>query len=242
MYHDAALAARPKADPRPASAVSHGVGLAGLAGMLAWVAVARRYGMDGPYAAIANLVACGLPMVLWSLLVDRVHRNPSTGIDWSRVRPWRETLDTSLVKLAGLWLTWGGIALIYATCRFYWDGNYAFSMRAFTLAAPVLFIASVPWVLWFDRRLVEPKDGAWSLGAWLLSQDGWDAEAIHNHLRSWGVKAFFLAFMLAIVPGGWGDFIRADTSTVLHDPVALAQWLITLMFVIDVAFATVAQA
>ena len=53
------------------------------------------------------------------------------------------------------------------------------------------------------------------------------------------MKAFFLAFMLAIVPPGFGDFVRGDTSQVLHDPVALANWLITFMFVIDVAFATV---
>ncbi len=73
----------PISDPRPASAVSHGVGLAGLAGLLAWVAVAKFYRMDGPYAALIALLACGIPMVAWSLLVDRVHRNPSTGIDWN---------------------------------------------------------------------------------------------------------------------------------------------------------------
>ncbi|MFT3978485.1 MAG: protein-S-isoprenylcysteine methyltransferase, partial [Sphingomonas bacterium] len=45
------------ANVRPASAVSHGVGLAGLAGMIAWIAVARHYGMDGPYAALVNVLA-----------------------------------------------------------------------------------------------------------------------------------------------------------------------------------------
>jgi len=91
-----------------------------------------------------------------------------------------------------------------------------------------------------DQRATEPKDGCWSLGAWLMGlNEPVDREAIFNHLRSWGVKAFFLAFMLAIVPPGFGDFIRGDTARVLHDPVALANWLITFMFVIDVAFATV---
>src|SRR3546814_2399596 len=54
---------------------------------------------------------------------------PSTGIDWAQRRPWRETLDISLTKLAGLWATWGLIALLYATMRYYWEGNYAFSMN-----------------------------------------------------------------------------------------------------------------
>ncbi len=239
MLHDPSFSTTVRADPRPASAVSHGVGLAGLAGLILWVAMARHFGMDGPYAALVNVAACAVPMILWSLLVDKVHRHPSTGIDWASRRPLRETIDVSLVKLTGLWVTWAAIALIYATGRFYWQGNFQFAMWCFEHAAPVLFVLSVPYVLWLDRYLVEPRDGAWALGAWLLGQGAPEREAIYNHLRSWAVKGFFLAFMLAIVPPGFGDFIRADTSDVLRDPVALANWLITFMFVIDVAFATV---
>ncbi|MEK9212380.1 methyltransferase family protein [Sphingomonas sp. 2378] len=178
-------------------------------------------------------------MLLWSVLVDQVHRRPSTGIDWEHPRPYRETLDISLTKLAGLWATFGGIALIFATGRFYWQGIFLFAMNCLAWAAPALFLLSIPYVLWLDRRLVEPRDGAWMLGAWLTGQPGVEAEAIHAHLRAWAVKAFFLPFMLGVVPGGFGMFVRGDLSVVLHDPVALANWLITLMFLIDVAFATV---
>jgi protein-S-isoprenylcysteine O-methyltransferase Ste14 len=241
MFHDTALSrAARAADPRPRSAVSTGCGLAGLAGLLVWVAIARTYGLDGPSSAMANVAACGLPMVAWSVLVDKVHRNPSTGIDWSNVRPLRETYEISLTKLAGLWLTWAAIGVIYGLERFYWDGNYVFAMWCLGIAAPVMFVGSIPYMLWIDRRLVEPKDGAWALGAWLMGLDEpIEREAIYAHLRSWAVKGFFLAFMLAIVPPGFGDFIRGDSAQVLHDPVALANWLITFMFVIDVAFATV---
>lgn len=238
MEYDPLLTAR-VADPRPPSAVSHGAGVSGLVGVVGWIALCRWVGMDGPYAALVNLLAAGLPMVVWSLLVDKVHRSPTTGIDWSLKRPWRETLDGSLIKLAGLWATWAAIALIYGTGRFYWTGNFVFAMACFTAAAPVLFVASIPYVLWIDRYLIEPRDGAWHLGAWLTGQEDVDREAIYAHARSWGVKAFFLAFMLAIVPGQFGDFVRADTGAVLRDPVALSNWLITFMFTLDVAFATV---
>ena len=239
MLHDPALAKSAAVDPRPVSAVSSGVGLAGLAGLLAWCAVARWFGMAGPLAALTNIIACGVPMVLWSVFADKVHRRASTGIDWSADRPIKDTIDISLTKLAGLWATWAGIALVYATGRFYWRGNFAFAMEAFTYAAPVVFVLSVPYVIWLDRKLIEPRDGAWHLGAWLMNIDGVDKEAIYAHLRAWGVKAFFLAFMLAIVPGGFAEFVRADTRLITRDPVALANWLITFMFVIDVAFATV---
>jgi hypothetical protein len=109
-----------KAVARPRSAVSAGVGLSGLFGMLAWVAIARAYGMDGPWSALMNIVWCGVPMVLWSLLVDKVHRNPTTGLAWdSPPKPVKDILDISLAKLAGLWATWGGIAAIYCVCRWY---------------------------------------------------------------------------------------------------------------------------
>ncbi|MET4895655.1 isoprenylcysteine carboxylmethyltransferase family protein [Sphingomonadaceae bacterium jetA1] len=225
--------------PRPVSAVGHGVGLAGLAGALGWIAAARWLHLGGPYAALVNLVAVGGPMILWSLLVDKVHRRPSTGIDWTTRRPMRATLDISLTKLAGLWMTFALIGAIYATGRFYWQGNFAFAMWCLGWAAPFLFLGSIPYVLWLDRHLVEPRDGAWMLGAWLTGQPGVEPEAIYEHLRAWGVKAFFLAFMIAALPAGFGQFVRGDVSVALRDPVALANWLITLMFVIDVTFATV---
>ena len=71
---------------RPPSAVSTGVGLAGLAGLALWMAVAILFQFEGPYAALVNVASCGIPMVLWSLLVDKVHRSPTTGIDWAAQR------------------------------------------------------------------------------------------------------------------------------------------------------------
>ena len=70
-------------DPRPASDVSTGVGLAGLAGLLVWIVVCREWAtiadafalpgprapLSGRYAALAALLASGVPMVLWSLWV-----------------------------------------------------------------------------------------------------------------------------------------------------------------------------
>jgi Isoprenylcysteine carboxyl methyltransferase (ICMT) family len=226
--------------PRPASAVSTGVGMAGLAGLFIWLIIALTFGMDGPYAALMNVAFCGVPMVLWSLLVDRVHRNPTTGIDWdSPPKSSREILDISLTKLTGLWATWALIAAIYAVARFYWQGNYVFAMEMFAAAAVPLFVFSIPYVIWLDRRLVEPRDGAWALGAMLTGRHDYDRQAIYAHLRSWAVKGFFLAFMVSIVPGGFRNVINADFAAIQTNPVALAQWLITLMFVIDVAFATV---
>jgi Protein of unknown function (DUF1295) len=233
-----------KADPRPRSAVSTGVGLAGLVGLLIWSAVARTFGMVGPLAALVALVACALPMVLWSLLVDKVHRNPSTGIDWdSPPRPLKEVLDTSIVKIVGLWAVWAVIACFYCLGRWYWADPYLFSMQLFTLAALPLVLLSVPYTLWLDRRIKDPKDGAWHFGQWVIGRTNEvDREIVHDFLRSWAIKGFFLAFMLAIVPGNWEPAIAPPTAAVLADPVSLARWLIAFMFMIDVTMAALGYA
>ncbi len=232
-------AMQPSAPARPPSAVSTGVGVAGVIGLIAWLVIAGHVGMDGPYAALVALAWTAVPMIGWSLAVDKVHRRASTGIDWTLRRRGREAVDVSLTKIAGLFATWGAIALIYFTGRFYWQGNFAFAMWCLTWSVPVVALLALPYVFWLDRRLVEPRDGAWHFGAWLTGQAGWEAAAIQGHLRAWAVKGFFLAFMLAIVPGGYGALIRTDLRAALHDPAALGQWLIALMFVVDVMTATV---
>jgi protein-S-isoprenylcysteine O-methyltransferase Ste14 len=225
---------------RPRSAVSTGIGLAGLAGLFGWILIARHYGMDGPLSALTGVVCCGLPMVLWSLFVDKVHRNPSTGIDWSAPpRPIRDSIDISLVKIAGLWATWGAIAVVYCVGRWYWSGSYLFSMQVLSTMAPILAVVSVPYVIWIDRRLVEPRDGAYAFGQFLIGQGVSDRAILHDHFRAWAVKGFFSAFMISIVPGAFGDLVREPLAAMTASPVMLVGWLITAMFVVDIAFATV---
>ena len=204
--------------------------------------VARHYGMNGPNAGFAAVIACGLPMILWSLLVDKVHRNASTGIDWQAPpRPWRAVLDISLVKIAGLWATWLAIAIFYCLARWYWSGNYHYSMNLFMGAAPWLVLFSVPYVVWLDRRLVEPRDATHAFGQWVVggAAGAPDMAQVANHARAWAVKGFFLAFMLSIVPGNFASVVDWRLDHAFSNPVNLAAFLIAVMFMIDVCMATV---
>ncbi len=228
-------------DPRPKSAVSTGVGVVGLVGLFLWFAVSRVYGMQGPLAALAALLACGVPMVAWSLMIDKVHRSPTTGIDWDAPpRPLSATLDISIAKIAGLWVTWAAIGCLYCIGRWYWDGQYVFAMFVLAFASVPLLVLSVPYVLWLDRRLKDPRDGAWHFGQLIAGRtERVDREVLYEHFRSWAVKGFFMAFMISIVPGNWADTIRAPAAEIIGHPVTLARWLIGAMFTIDVCFATV---
>ncbi|TXI10847.1 MAG: DUF1295 domain-containing protein, partial [Novosphingobium sp.] len=172
-------------------------------------------------------------------LVEKVHLRPSTGIDWSSPRPLREVIDISITKIAGLWITWAVIAFAYCIARWYWRGQYVFAMEVLETAAPFLFLGAIPYVLWLDRVLVNPRDASWHFGAMLIGREPWEPAEVKRHALAWLVKGFFCAFMISIVPGGFAAVIHFDWASVLHDPVALGTLLIETMFMIDVQIAMV---
>lgn len=235
------------AGTRPPSDVSAAVGLTGLVGLCLWIGICHywpqigaafdlpgpRERLTGPNAALTGLVFTALPMVLWSVLVDKVHRRPSTGIDWDNPRALSEVIDVSITKLAGLWATWAVIGALYCLARWYWQEPYLIAMHVLGAVALPLFLLSVPYVLWLDRVLVNPRDPCWHFGAMLIGREPFDPQEVWIHLRAWAVKGFFTAFMIMIVPGGFANLVTPDWGTFLSTPVALAGLLITLMFVID---------
>lgn len=246
-------ASRPTVPPPPASDVPARVGLVGLVTLLAWIALCRswpdlvlRYGlpgpqevMSGPYAALLAMVLSGTAMAVWSVVVEKVHRNPSNGIDWGLKRPVGEVIHVSAIKIAGLWATWAVIGGLYCLGRWYWDGQYLFAMEVIGAAAIPVFVLSVPYVIWLDRYLVNPRDHAWHFGALLLGREAWDLHEVKKHWRAWIIKGFFSAFMISILPPGFASVVSTDFGQIAANPVAVAGLLLELMFVIDVQIGTV---
>ncbi len=246
----------------PRSDVSTGVGLAGLAGLLLWIGFCRAYPalaamlglegafgpergvLSGPYAALAALFLTAAPMGLWSVLVDKVHLRPSTGIDWTLKRPLAEVMPVAVIKLVGLWSTWALLAGFYALARWYWSGSYLFAMEVLGFAVFPLVALSVPYVIWLDRYLVEPRDGCFHFGAFvagggIAGRGLRDGAAIARHWRAWAIKGFFGAFMISILPPGFAEVVEANPAQVSGDPVRFVMLLVTLLFVIDVQIGTV---
>ncbi|OJW62202.1 MAG: protein-S-isoprenylcysteine methyltransferase [Sphingomonadales bacterium 63-6] len=237
----------------PQSDVSPWVGLVGVAGLFLWIALCRnwpsiaetlnlpgpRERMSGAYAALASMLFIGVLMAAWSVLVEKVHLRPSTGISWKNPRPLSSVIDVSGTKLAGLWATWAIIGFLYCVCRWYWDGQYLFAMEVIGAAAIPLFLLSIPYVLWLDRVLVNPRDGAWHFGAMLIGRQRWDGEQVKKHWRAWAIKAFFGAFMISILPPGFASIVNADIPALLDNPGRFGGALFELLFLIDVQIGTV---
>ncbi len=248
-------AGRPPAAPLtlPKSDVSAGVGIAGLLGLVVWILFCRTFPLiedvvglpsdrgvlSGPNAALMALVFAAVPMAVWSVLVDRVHLRPSTGLDWSLKRPVAEVMPISITKIAGLWTTWAILGALYGLCRWYWNGDYLFAMQVLGYAIVPMIVLSVPYTIWLDRFMVDQRDGSWHFGAMLIGREPFEAEPIKKHWRAWLIKGFFTAFMISILPNGFAHVVEADPAAIIHNPVALGMLLINLLFMIDVIIGTV---
>lgn len=249
-------AAAIKSEP-PKSDVSAGVGLAGLLGLFGWIAFCRAFPLiaetmgftgafspergvlSGPYSALLALLFIAGPMAVWSIVVDRVHLRPSTGIDWNLKRSVADVLPVSTIKIIGIWATFAVLAGMYGLGRWYWEGSYLFAMEVLSIAVVPLIVLAVPYVIWLDRFMIDPKDSSWHFGAMLMGRDDWDGEQIKKHWRAWLIKGFFGAFMISILPGGFAFVVQADPAIVLSNPVEIAVLLITVLFMIDVMIGTV---
>ncbi|WP_336986973.1 protein-S-isoprenylcysteine methyltransferase [Altererythrobacter aquiaggeris] len=248
MENRAQVASRP-----PISDVSGYVGLTGLLGFLVWLLFCRNYPaiaaflelpgrhqlLSGPYAALLALAFSGGPMVLWSIFHDKVHRRASTGIDWDNPRSLASIAKVSATKIAGLWATWAIIGAAYCLGRWYWSGQYLFAMEVIGFAALPLIVLSVPYVIWIDRVMINPRDHTWHFGAMLMGREPFDWDQVKCHWRSWIIKGFFGAFMVSILPGGWYSVVTADAASIVGDPVSFGVLLFELLFLIDVQIGTV---
>jgi len=224
----------------PPSAVSIATGLVGLAGLALATALLAGSGIGPIQRSLLLMAATALPMILWAVLVEKVHLGPDTGLDYAKPRPLAETIETTKVKLLGLWVTWFCIFLLYFAVRHYHGKEFVVYYLLLAVSFGPLFLLSVPYVFLVDRYMTEPHDGLWHMGKWVSGD--WrsvDSEKLKDHARSWLIKAFFLAFMLSIFPSMVLKAMNEPLELSLANPVAIVGPAIVALFIIDTCFGTV---
>jgi len=220
--------------------VSGWTGAVGLAGLILALYLLTGSGFGSITKTLICLAATAAPMLAWDILVERVHRNPSTGLDYDRPDALSHTLARLPVKVIGLWATWAVIAFAYWSLKTYAAPAYAWYLALARDLLPFLLPASVLYIAFVDRYATEPKDGCWQAGLLVLGR--WreiDRDALREHALAWTIKAFFLAFMCSILPG---NIVRLTARPIWMEAwaiVPIVHWLVTLLFTIDICFATV---
>ncbi|MEZ4238419.1 MAG: isoprenylcysteine carboxyl methyltransferase [Myxococcota bacterium] len=221
---------------RPASATDLRINLVGLGCMLLATAAVVRWPVAPELAVVALMVAAGLPIALLDLLVHRVHRRPTTGLDWTAPRP----RDPGRIarKLLGAVVAPGLVLAVYALAPEYqgsfYDRFYHFLWGWIPLATAV----GVASIAWLDRWLVEPRDGYWHLGAALVGPRAEaDGARVADLLRSWVVKGFFVPLMFVYAADNVVD-VRADLVAHREGFLWWYELLFHGSFLVDVTFTT----
>ena len=225
----------------PASVSHFGVNL--LAGMVGLGFLAWRQSL-APQQAADNGLLTGLLIAaliatheLWRL---RVHRNPSSGLDWD-CTPQRSPIRV-LAKLLGLSLTLGLIASAYWLFPEYHSAFYApFWAALKSYGLPMLVLAPF-YFWWLDGRLKQPHDAYWHLGRmpfYGVTKEG--RRQITAHLAGWAVKGFFMPLMVTYV----GQEVTGATNAWQALPnggYAPFEFLFHLTFTIDLMFCVLGYA
>ena len=181
---------------RPRSVMNAGVAAAGalafVAGLVIIVA-GRPFAHDAVPSAMLVVGITTLALFALDLGWQKVHLRPSTGLDFQIDDPsWRRTLT----KLVGLLASVGFVALAYGLLPEYDNRMFDDYFEALRLVAIPWAILAVPYFYLIDRRMREPRDGYWQMGALVMLRfRDVDRRAIVQHLLGWTIKGFFMALM-----------------------------------------------
>lgn len=184
----------------PRSATHGGTALAAFSGFIIAVLsvlLFQPFGRDTDtaiiYSTLYIICITVASLLLVDLLLHKVHRRSSTGLDFTRSTPsWRRTLT----KLAGLYATVAVIAFFYWLLPEYRGDFYSRYYIMLKLVLPVWLILAVPYFYYIDRHMQQPEDGYWHFGQLILLQYArTDKTILTQHALSWLVKGFFLPLM-----------------------------------------------
>jgi protein-S-isoprenylcysteine O-methyltransferase Ste14 len=208
-----------------------------MVGVLLWM---TSSGFDAMTVLVACLLAMAVPIGIVDVVWNKVDRRRSAGLDGPGTEPLAVRLPRVAVKLLGLWLTLALIALAYWALPEYAGAFYDPFFDLMGLIAPVFAIGAIPYFIYVDRRMSDPRDGYWLAGQLVsgnVPDNPDDIAKLKHHALAWTIKAFFLPLMTVFLVGNIQWMSETDMSQALS-PDAYGWWL-RLAFTIDLAFATI---
>jgi protein-S-isoprenylcysteine O-methyltransferase Ste14 len=223
---------------RPPSVTNFGVNAIGLAALLGTLVFlrSRSYSLQDNVLIVLSVTAATI--VLLDVLVLRVHRRATTGIDWDK--PFTPDYGRVATKLLGLAVTVGVIALGYWAFSEYHGSFYDPFFRCLRRLWPPIVTGAPIYITLVDGVMIEPRDAYWQVGRAVLGKTADVKRAVvANHFRTWLVKAFFLPLMLVWMHGETRNLIRFDFASVNWANLRLYDFFYSLIFGVDLILATV---
>ena len=195
------------------------------------------------FSPVGNLVDCALfcltmtAVVLGALdlAILKVHRRPSTGLDFSIQKPNTARL---LTKLIGLLSSIGFLALCYWLATEYHGDFYTPYWQMLRRIFPVWLLLAVPYFWFLDSKQLNPQDGFYWMGRFTCLE--WQNLAwneLGQHLLGWLVKGFFLPLMFIYFTNDLQRFSTFDFTSI-HSFKNFFDFTYDFIFLIDVGFVT----
>lgn len=225
---------------RPTSVVAVSTGLVGCIGLLSAVAFLMGSDIVAGQKILICLGATAVPMILWELAVEKVHLRPTTGLDFSKKPSGHAGYRRVAVKIFGLSVTWTGVGFFYWLFKSYDSQTYQAYLELISALAPFLFLLAIPYFYFMDRYAVDPEDSYWHTGQLFLGRfEKVRRDIVVDHFLGWIIKAFFLAFMVSILPYSVGQSTSTGSFDLSNDIGGFVMWCVQLLFLFDVCFGTV---
>lgn len=167
------------------------------------------------------------------ILITKVHRRSTTGLDFSKSE---SSLERTITKLVGLLGSIGFVTALYWLFPEYWGSFYEHYWSLLRLIMPVWLVVAIPYFYFVDQKMKNPKDGYWYLGrVILLNFSEVDKKVLWQHLLGWLVKGFFLPLMFTYFYRDLSKFLDFDFSKIV-DFKSFFDFTYDFIFTMDVAF------
>jgi protein-S-isoprenylcysteine O-methyltransferase Ste14 len=237
-YRDGSPLAKPVCPP---SATNFGLNSLALVIVLGtiWLLRARSKPFGDEVLILCGSVA--IPVIAMDILILKVHRRASTGLDWDQT--FAPDFGRVFTKVLGVLLVLAPFAVFYWMTPEY-NGSFYDPLYRFLRRFALTFAVGIPlYIFIVDGRMRQPKDAYWQLGRVALG--GWrDANqtAIANLYRTWLVKAYFVPIMFVWLSSSTHNVVNFDLGTASWSNLRAYDFLYDFIFFIDLLFCTVGYA
>jgi isoprenylcysteine carboxyl methyltransferase (ICMT) family protein YpbQ len=235
------MSSLPQSAPKatlPPSVTHFGLNLLAIVTVVATFFYLRQHEMSVQNESLALCAAVFVPIFLIDVLVLKVYRRATTGINWEK--PFDFNLGRIVTKYVGLAFTIGVIALAYWVFPEYhgsfYDPLYSLLQRFWIL----LVVIAIFYIAVVDGQMRQPEDSYWQLGRFALGRWGDARKAdMANHFRGWLVKAYFLPLMLVWMTNDVRQLEHFDLTNATWSNMRLYDFLYSFLFLLDLLISTV---
>ncbi len=210
------------------------VGISSLLATLCWLKLSPTIEISWLYSSLLLLLAPFTSMAIIDLAWQKVHLRPSTGLSFAQHNP---NIGRALTKYLGLLGTIGFLYLIYWLFPEYHGSFYDKFYELVRIIVPIWIVLALPYFIWIDSKMINPKDGYWNAGLLLLGKfRDIDRKYLIQHTLGWLIKGYFFPLMFTYTTQNLGDFLRTDYT--LNNFKAVYDFLYFFFFFIDVILAS----